>query len=173
MSVFNSGWYLLYTRPQCEKKIASSLEERGIGHYLPLERKLRIWSDRKKLMEMPLFPSYVFIELTESRDYFMGLETDGVVGYVKFGKAIAKVDAKVVNNLKLVAECGVGLEVISDVLQKGRRMLIAEGAMAGLDCEIVEHKGMRKMLVRVNLLNRSVLVTLPASILIPAKAAIE
>jgi transcriptional antiterminator RfaH len=171
MSLFNSGWYLLYTRPQCEKKVAVSLTEKSISHYLPLQWRVRTWSDRRKLIESPLFPSYVFVHLDGSREYIASLDTDGVVGYVRFGKTIAKVDSQVVNNLKLVTGHTPGLEVTSEPLAKGRRLMISDGLMAGLDCEVVEHRGAEKILVRVHMLNRNVLMTISPSLLVPIETA--
>lgn len=172
MSLFSSGWYLLYTKPRCEKKVSISLTEKRITHYLPLERQLKKWKDKKAIVETPLFPSYVFVDITGSKEYIAGLETDGVVGYVKFGKSVAKVDKRVVNNLKIVTDSFNGIEVTSEALVKGRKMMVVEGSLAGLDCEVVEHKGKEKILVRVNLLNRNVLMTLNQSVLLPKQAVL-
>lgn len=54
-------WYVLYTRSRCEKKVASLLSKRGIENYCPLNKVIRQWSDRKKIVYEPLFSSYVFV----------------------------------------------------------------------------------------------------------------
>ena len=54
-------WYAIYTRSRGEKVTAKLLSDQGIEAYLPLQRKLRQWSDRKKWVEVPYINSYVFV----------------------------------------------------------------------------------------------------------------
>lgn len=74
-------WYALYTRPRQEKKVATRLEQLGIEVYCPLLIQVRQWSDRKKKVEVPLLPSYVFVKVdTHERDKVF--QTPGVVRYL-------------------------------------------------------------------------------------------
>ncbi|KRD07501.1 antitermination protein NusG [Flavobacterium sp. Root901] len=59
------NWYVIYTKPKWEKKVAEKLTQIGIECYCPLITKVQQWSDRKKKVEMPLFNSYVFVQLPE------------------------------------------------------------------------------------------------------------
>ncbi len=61
-------WYVVYTKPNSEKKVASTLEKRGIKVYCPIYEKIKQWSDRKKKISAPLFRSYVFIFLDNYED---------------------------------------------------------------------------------------------------------
>lgn len=63
--IMEKKWYVLYTRSRCEKKIAALLTKRDIENYCPLNRSVRIWSDRRKVIFEPLFPSYVFVHVDE------------------------------------------------------------------------------------------------------------
>ena len=74
-------WYAVYTRPRWEKKVAELLQRKGIEHYCPLNKVLRQWSDRKKLVEEPLFTSYVFIRVSEA-EHLKVKQTDGVINLV-------------------------------------------------------------------------------------------
>ena len=58
-------WYAIYTKSRNEKKVSSLLAEQDIEHYLPLVKKIRQWSDRRKTVEEPLFSSYIFVHITE------------------------------------------------------------------------------------------------------------
>ncbi len=58
-----ANWYAIYTRPQCEKKVTERLKKRKIENYCPLAKDYRQWSDIRKAVYMPLFPSYVFLRL--------------------------------------------------------------------------------------------------------------
>lgn len=74
-------WYVLYTNPKAEKKVAEQLSKIGITNYCPLVSKMRQWSDRKKKIEVPLFSSYVFVHMDESKrnDVF---QVKGVARYL-------------------------------------------------------------------------------------------
>ena len=61
------NWYVLYTKPKNEKKVAERLSEAGYTVYCPLHKVRRQWSDRIKTMEEPLFRSYVFIQVEDAK----------------------------------------------------------------------------------------------------------
>jgi transcription antitermination factor NusG len=63
----NTHWYAVYTKPRWEKKVAEMLTKHSIENYCPLNRVLRQWHDRKKIVLEPLFTSYVFVRVEESR----------------------------------------------------------------------------------------------------------
>jgi transcription antitermination factor NusG len=71
----------VYTRPRWEKKVASLLTRKNIENYCPLNKVIRQWSDRKKLVLEPLFTSYVFVRVTESEHSSLK-QTDGVINLV-------------------------------------------------------------------------------------------
>lgn len=75
------NWYVLYTKPKWEKKVADKLLEEGVVVFCPVITQWRQWSDRKKKVEVPLFSSYVFVQLEEQhRNLVFGVE--GVVRYL-------------------------------------------------------------------------------------------
>src|SRR5687767_2485872 len=101
MKGFNTGWYLIYTRPRHEKKVYGQLIERNIDSYLPLKKTLKTWHDRKKYVDEPLFPSYVFVQPGNDEDYYWCMQTDGYLYYVRSGKSVARISDALVKNLKL------------------------------------------------------------------------
>lgn len=109
----------------------------------------------------PLFPSYVFVRLNSAQEFFLVKDLDGVRNYVRFGKEIAKVSESVIDQLKSISGQHSGIEVSSDVFMHGEFLHIYNGPLTGLLCEVVEYQGKKKVLVRVNLLNRTVVVDLP------------
>jgi transcriptional antiterminator RfaH len=161
MNTFNTGWYLIYTKPRHEKKVHTRLTELKINSYLPLTKKLRTWHDRKKYVDEPLFPSYIFIYLNDMQTYYEGMDTEGSLYYVRYGKEIARVQDSVVNNIKLVSGQAKDPEVSDALFQPGRQLVISKGALTGLSCEVVEYNSKQKLLVRVDLLQRNILLTLP------------
>lgn len=77
----DKNWYVVYTKPRWEKKVADILARKKIEHYCPLHFVQRQWSDRKKLVAEPLFKSYVFVKAAE-QDLLPVRATDGVMNFV-------------------------------------------------------------------------------------------
>ena len=75
------NWYAVYTKPRWEKKVASSLSKNEIEHYCPLNKVVKKWSDRKKLVEEPLFTCYVFVRIN-ARQQAQIQQIDGIVNLV-------------------------------------------------------------------------------------------
>lgn len=170
MSTFNEGWYLIYTRPRHEKKVADGMAEVGVTSFLPRIKQLRNWSDRRKYIDMPLFPSYIFVFLKDMTDYYHASGTDGVLYFVKFDKKIARVQDSIINNLRLLVEQGADVQVTTELFQPGQQLVISDGPLTGLSCEVVQVNGKEKVLVRVHLLQRNVLATLPVKFVRPAQS---
>jgi transcription antitermination factor NusG len=86
-------WYALYTKPRWEKKIDASLIKKNIESWCPLQKIERQWSDRKKIIEEPLFKSYIFVHI-DLNEKVKVLQTDGILNFVHYlGKpAIIKED---------------------------------------------------------------------------------
>jgi transcription antitermination factor NusG len=161
MKTFQAGWYLIYTKPRHEKKVHARLSEIDIKSFLPTRKILRSWHDRKKYVDEPLFPSYVFIYLDNIQNYYGGIDAEGFLYYVRSGKEIARVNESVVNNIKLATGHMIDIEVSDTRFQPGRRLVIADGVLTGLSCEVVEYKSKHKLLVRVDLLQRNIILTVP------------
>lgn len=76
-------WYAIYTKPRWEKKVDTTLIQKGIESFCPLQKVERRWSDRKKVIEEPVFKSYVFVCILED-DFLKVLQTNGVLNFVHF-----------------------------------------------------------------------------------------
>ena len=77
----NKKWYAVYTRPRWEKKVADTLTKKHVENYCPLNKVLRQWADRKKLVYEPLFASYVFVHATP-QEQLQIKQTDGILNFV-------------------------------------------------------------------------------------------
>ena len=77
----DKNWYVVYTRPRWEKKIASLLCEKGIENYCPLNKVTKQWSDRKKVVLEPLFKGYIFICIDEIKKWDIK-NIDGIINYI-------------------------------------------------------------------------------------------
>lgn len=74
-------WYVVYTKPRWEKKVHANLTSRGLASYCPLRKVRNQWSDRVKLVEEPLFKSYLFVHITEPEMTVVRM-VDGVLNFV-------------------------------------------------------------------------------------------
>ena len=92
-------WFALYTKPRNEKRVAENLTALGIEAYCPLVTTIKQWSDRKKKVESPLIPSYVFVKIEEAnrKDVF---QVAGVVQYVFWLGKPAKIKPQEIEALK-------------------------------------------------------------------------
>ncbi|TWV90919.1 UpxY family transcription antiterminator [Chitinophaga pinensis] len=155
MSNFVPGWRVIYTRPNQEKRVSARLHDLNVDAFLPLTKARHQWHDRVKVIETPLFPSYVFVNLHNVAELNKGLGLDGVVKYVRFGSRIATVENTVIDNIRLAMNTALPMEVTDTTFQPGQHLVITEGPLSGFDCELIDFKGAQKALVRVQLLNRN------------------
>jgi transcription antitermination factor NusG len=165
MENFGQGWCVLYTKPNHEKKVDEQLRKMNLSSYLPTVKKLRTWCDRKKYVDVPLFPSYVFVQIVNPQQYYKSLKIDGVLNYVRVGKRIAMVGDSIINDVRRVAINGNDVEISSERFLNGTTLVIQEGPFAGFKCESIEYRGKQKLLVRINDLRQNILLSVPAEIL--------
>jgi transcription antitermination factor NusG len=138
----------------------------NINSFLPLTKKLRSRHDRIKYIEQPLFPCYIFVQLEDIYSYYAGMGSNGILYYVKIGKEAARIRESVIESLKLITDKDLELEVSSQPFQPGQLVVINQAPLTGLRCEIVKYNSRQRLLVKLEILNRSVLVTLPEGHLI-------
>ncbi len=157
-------WYAVYTRPRAEKLVHMRVLELGIESFLPLYKTLRQWSDRKKLVEKPLFSSYVFVKVGR-KHYPEVFKVDGVVKYVSFeGKAVAIPECQI-NNLKILVASNVEIEISGDRLEKGDSVVVTSGALTGLTGELIRIKRKNKVVVRIDRIDQNLILDIPAAFL--------
>lgn len=75
------NWYAVKTRPRWEKKVADRLSGKGIENYCPLQKKISQWSDRKKVINEPIFKGYVFLKVSDDAKWDIK-SIDGILNYV-------------------------------------------------------------------------------------------
>jgi transcriptional antiterminator RfaH len=152
-------WYAVYTKSRNEKKVASLLQKELIEFYLPLKKTLHQWSDRKKWVEEPLIRSYVFVKISE-KEYYKVLNTPGVLKYVTFdGKAAPIAEWQIIALQKVVLGIA-DYEISSKEFKKGNQVKITSGSMTGVIGEILEIRGNKKFIIRIEHIGYSILLNL-------------
>jgi transcription antitermination factor NusG len=124
----NDYWYVIYTRPRWEKKIASILDQKGIENYCPLNKVERKWSDRKKMILEPLFKGYIFIKIEEVNKWDIK-QIDGIVNYVYWLGKPARVRQSEINNIRLFLKEFTNIEVVSNDIVKEDTVIINKGIL--------------------------------------------
>ncbi|ASZ13041.1 UpxY family transcription antiterminator [Chitinophaga pendula] len=153
-----ANWYLIYTKPRHEKKVAIQLENRGVTHLFPTTSVVKQWHDRKKIVTEPLFASYIFTFIRDSQEFYDVSDMDGVLKYIKFGKEIAVVPPTTIQNLQILMSGDATMEVVATTFQRGQHVVITSGPLCGIRGEIIAYKGCQKILVRISIIMRHILL---------------
>lgn len=160
------NWYPFYTLPRHEKKVADLLQKSGTEFYLPLLKVMRQWSDRKKMVEEPLFKSYIFVRTRyPSTDFYRIISTPGIVRSVSFNGRPQFVTDTEIESIRQLLELGYTLKSINIPLKKGTPVEISSGPLMGMQGEVMGPKGKRKFIVRVNTINTALQVDIAADFL--------
>jgi len=149
-------WYALYTKHHHEKKAADVLARKGIETFLPLNRSLRQWKDRKKMVAMPLFPGYLFLRSDLSNRVEI-LNTPGVFFLVESAGHACPVPEHEIEAVRAVAESDVKLEP-HPYLEHGERVRIRSGPLAGICGLVVQSRNQHRVVISVELLRKAVAV---------------
>jgi len=150
------SWYALTTRPQHEKSAAQALLIRGFQVFLPLHKSRRQWSDRKKTLELPLFPGYVFCRFTPEQRLKV-VTSPNVTAVVGIGKRPCPVADVEIQAIQTMVGSGLPLEPWQ-FLEIGQKVRIEGGSLDGLSGILVQERNSLRVVVNVNLLHRSVAV---------------
>jgi transcription antitermination factor NusG len=158
------NWHAVYTKSRREKELERDLIEDGHEVYLPKIKRLHSWSDRKKMVEMPVFPGYVFVRVS-NREYYKVLQHPGAVKYVGFGGIPAKITEQQIEGIKRVLGLNLDFEVTTDNFKKGEIVEITAGPMVGCRGEIISVTSKKKLLIRIKDIGYSLVVSVPPAYL--------
>lgn len=161
MNSIVTGWYTVYTLPKFEKKINAELGKRNIEAYVPLQKVFRKWSDRIKLMEVPLFPNYVFIKAAAA-ERLRTVDVRGICNFVSFdGRPACISDDDILTIRRLESQT---LEVESKLVS-GDPVRIIRGPLAGLRGVLFSKKGKERVGVRIETIKETLSLEVPCAYL--------
>jgi transcription antitermination factor NusG len=133
----SSRWFAIYTRPRWEKKVASLLIQKAIETYCPLNKVRRQWSDRIKVVEEPLFKSYVFVKIRDE-DRTAVRMTPGVVNFVYWNGKPALIREKEIQTIRRFLDEYDQVEAVKMELEPGARVKVISGSMMDQEGKVVE-----------------------------------
>ena len=140
------NWYVLYTKPKWEKKIAARLNEIGVVTYCPLITKVSQWSDRKKVINVPLFNSYIFVQI-EEKNRNQVFEVPGVIRYLFWLGKPAIVKNFEIESIKNWLSHSDVFDVVVDVWKKGDKIVLESGPFISQSVVIQEVKQSHYILI--------------------------
>lgn len=156
--VENASWFAIHTRARHEKSVAYRLNQAGITTFLPLVKETHRWSDRKKIVEVPLFGCYVFARFAPlTADRLRVCTTDGVLQIVGTrGEGIAVPDEQI-DAIRILVDEGLAWSEYP-FLKIGQRVRIRSGALNGVEGVLVARNGDHSLVVSVDVIQRSLAV---------------
>lgn len=157
-------WYALYTKPRAEKLVYQRLQEVNIETFLPLQKTIRTWSDRKKVVEKPLLSSYVFVK-TKTKFFPQVYKTNGVVKFVSFEGQPVSIPQNQIDNLRLIINSDAEVEVSSEKFAAGDNVEVVNGSLIGLTGELIKIGSHNRVIVRIDRLDQNLILKIPKAFL--------
>ena len=151
------NWYALFVRSRHEFVTSGQLQKRGVEAFLPTISKISRWSDRDKRIQVPLFPSYVFVHVKPSAETFLRiLRTPGSVSFITHQPGFpAPVDPAEMLLLKRMLDTGEDVDVYPHLCE-GACVKVKHGPLDGAEGILVQKNKDHLFLVNINILGRSV-----------------
>jgi len=134
-----SKWYAIYTRPRWEKKVHNLLIQKGVECYCPLNKVRRKWSDRVKLVEEPLFKSYVFVKVNEEQRTPVRM-TDGVINFVYWDGKPAIIKDKEIEAIRKFLNEYENVQLIKVDIQPNQKVKVMAGPFMDKEGQVIEVK---------------------------------
>jgi transcription antitermination factor NusG len=153
-------WYVLFVRSNQEKRVAHSLDRRGVEHFLPCYSSLRHWKDRRIRLEMPLFPGYVFIRLPFV-ERLLALTVANVISVVGRKDSPAVISSDEIAWIR----CGLahGQAEPHEYLQVGQRVMITSGPLSGMQGVLTRKTNGARVVVSLDSIARAFMVEVDES----------
>jgi transcriptional antiterminator NusG len=154
------NWYALYTRARHEKVVAALLQQKLVTTFLPLLYRVHRWSDRKKAVEVPLFPGYTFVRIRSTpREFTEVLQTTGVVGFVGNGRCGVPIPDKQIDDIQMLFTHRVPCTSFP-FLRVGQRVRVRGGCLDGIEGRFIFVKGDRSLVISVEPILHSLAIRL-------------
>lgn len=160
-----NGWHAAYTHARHEKKVALQLQQRGIEHFLPLYHSVRRWKDRRKELDLVLFPGYVFIRVPPSQRLRV-LQLPGVARFVTFNGQPATLASTDIEALRNGLAHGMQMQH-HPYLTVGRRVEVVNGPLTGAQGILVRQKTNSRIVISIDAIMRSVSVDIDEADVVP------
>jgi len=151
-----SCWFAIHTRPRYEKKVTAELQQKGIRAFLPLNSAMHQWSDRRRLVQVPLFPGYVFVRVSSLPIHRISvLRTNGVLSFVGVRNIGVPIPDSEIDAVRAVLDGKTSFKP-HPYLKVGQQVRICGGSLDGLTGVLTTVNGDQSLVISVNLIQRSI-----------------
>lgn len=151
-------WYAIYTRPRFERKVAEGIEEKGIKSFMPSRTVERVWSDRRKLIAEPLFPSYVFV-YADAKERYHSLETRGAIRMVAFDGRPSRIPEDQIAAVEKIVKYGFDPQP-HQYLSYGDEVEVMSGSLTGVRGYFLEERSGGRFVMSIHEIKQSLAVEL-------------
>jgi transcription antitermination factor NusG len=158
MKAEERSWYAIQTRVRFEKKVVAQLESRGIEVFLPTIKQVHRWSDRRQIIEIPLFPGYAFVHvLLTLENRLCVLQTAGLIGLVAGGHRIVPVPEQQIEDVRrlLLQETPFA---IYPFLRTGQRVRVRGGCLDGMEGVLAQQDSQETLVISISTIQRSLAI---------------
>jgi transcription antitermination factor NusG len=155
----DSRWFAVWTRSRQEKSSAAMLEAIGIPHFLPLKSVVRLWSDRRQTVTVPLFSGYLFVRINLARDSRLEvLKAPGIAGFVGNQTGPLPVPDQQIDDIRTVLETRVEC-IVLPLFNEGDRVRVVRGPLAGVEGRLVRNNSSTRLSISIEIIHKSLLVS--------------
>ncbi|KAA0208196.1 MAG: UpxY family transcription antiterminator [Ignavibacteriaceae bacterium] len=148
-------WLVIRTRPRWEKKVYNQIVKGNINAFLPLITTIKKWSDRKKKVEIPMFNSYIFVNVNKLERQQAIQGTLGAMNYIFYNGRPARVSEQEINSIKISLRSPEKVRIENNLVMKGDYVEITSGPFMGMNGIITEIRGNYKLTVNLYELSMS------------------
>lgn len=163
-------WLVGYTLPQCERTLQAKLQQNGVECFLPMRKEVRTWADRRKVVDAPVFPNYIFIRTTLSKRW-EHLKMRELLKYVAFDDMPATIKDEEIALLMLLQhpQADATLVPLRHRLPAGTRVMINAGRFTGARGVLIRDEDRSKVIVELTAVGHVVKLHVDADQVIPEK----
>ena len=145
------NWFVIYTRARWEKKVDQLLKQKGINSFCPLRKVKSQWADRMKVVEFPLFSSYVFVHINLKEEQIVR-QTHGVLNFIYYMGKPAIIRPNEIEMIKQILVKTPDVEIVSiKDIHVGDRVTIKKGLLCNQEGSIIKVTGNTVLMVFDNL----------------------
>jgi len=144
-------WFAVYTRHRAEKQVCDRLSKKGIENYIPLLKYTRVYSSKKKEVELPLISCYIFVCITKE-EYVKVLQTENVISFLKLRGSMISIPQKEIDIMKWVVGEDLVEKVHNGKIDKGSKVEIISGNLTGIKGTVVKRKSKKYVQVALETL---------------------
>jgi transcription antitermination factor NusG len=160
-------WFAVHTYAKHEKTVTAQLEQRQVTVFTPTLRQSRVWSDRKKVIDVPLFPCYVFVQAATWRDIHLHVVTvPGVLGWVGVRRQPMAIPESQIETFRVITSENLPAHPYP-FLNIGQRVRIQGGCLDGVEGVLVGKNGNSRLIVSIDLIRKSAAVALDGYRVVP------